>query len=480
MGDELTNDVKNIFVSYSWSGDRYQEKVKRLVDDLIASGINVTVDFYDLNPGNDTFAFMEKMVSDEKIDKVLILIDPKYSLKANKKEATGVSTETQIITPHVYRKTNQNKFIPIIMEKEETGELKLPIYLEGRLYIDLSSEIEYHPNLEKIVREINDKPLLKKPKLGTAPSYLNEDKEIFETKILMESLKHKIKNTLSKEKQFFEVFLRDIEKAREIDFENYDNNLEKINNATIELDSLKEDYVIFLEYYTLFEEFDIDILIDFFEKIYEYSLDKSTGIIVNGKYDHIEFLITELYIYTCIVLLDNKKYKELEILLGTDYYLSKRQLDFTWLRLPPRILKEKEPRRYNYIADLYINRTVFNGKNYKKKFIDMDLLLFYISVIRNKEKNKQGSEIMHFNHIWYPTTFFYLGYEEKVLSIQKMSSERHCKNMMDLFGIKTIDELKQNFKNFSDFVDLKNYRLYEYSVPHIEYHISSEILATKL
>lgn len=471
-------ESKKVFISYSWSGEKYQERVKILADELISKGIEVIIDFYDLKPGSDTYSFMEKMVNDETIDKVLILIDPKYAAKANEKGATGVSTETQIISPQVYKKIEQNKFIPVIMDRTATGDLEIPTYLENRLYIDLSKKSEYHLNFEKIVREIYEKPLYKKPQLGEIPIYLNDEKKRNETRSFIDSLQSKIKEKFNREKIFFDIFLKQIEDVREIDFGDNKNQTEKIFNATNELNELKEDYVEFLEYYILIKEFDIDIIIDFFEKMYEYSKDKNIGIIINGRYDHIEFLVTELYIYTCMILLENKKYEELEILFETDYNLLGNEYDFSELRLPVRKLRQRNPNHYDYIAELLVSRTIFNGKNYKKKFIEMDLLLFYVSVIRNREKNTQ--ENFGLSDIWYPATFFYLGVGVRISSLQKMKSTRHCENMMKLFGVKTTNELKENFKNFSNYVELKDYRKYEYAVPNINFHISHEMIATKL
>ena len=55
--------------------------------DLVLSfekmGVDVILDKWDLKEGNDANAFMEKMVSDEEIKKVILVIDEQYSDKAN-------------------------------------------------------------------------------------------------------------------------------------------------------------------------------------------------------------------------------------------------------------------------------------------------------------------------------------------------------------------------------------------------------------
>src|SRR5207237_3952086 len=93
------------------------------------------------------------MVKSEEISKVLIILDKKYAEKAEQRSA-GVGTETQIISPSVYANVSQEKFIPIIAERDETGKAYVPTYLESRIYIDLSSQETYEENYEKMIRNI--------------------------------------------------------------------------------------------------------------------------------------------------------------------------------------------------------------------------------------------------------------------------------------------------------------------------------------
>ena len=60
------------------------------------------------------------MVSDPEIKKVAIICDRMYVEKANERSG-GVGTETQIITPEIYEKEDQGKFVAIIAEKDEEG-----------------------------------------------------------------------------------------------------------------------------------------------------------------------------------------------------------------------------------------------------------------------------------------------------------------------------------------------------------------------
>lgn len=65
---------KKVFISYSWA---VQERVIELAERLIANGIEIILDVYDLKDGNDKYAFMEQSVNDPSVDHVLIICDGK-------------------------------------------------------------------------------------------------------------------------------------------------------------------------------------------------------------------------------------------------------------------------------------------------------------------------------------------------------------------------------------------------------------------
>ena len=117
------NRPPRVFISYSWTSEDYKAIVLHIAEDLRCDGVDVVLDQWDLRSGHDKFAFMEQSI--EKADKVLVLCDKEYAEKANSKEG-GVGTETSIITPEVYGKSVQEKFIPVIMESFNTVERLKP------------------------------------------------------------------------------------------------------------------------------------------------------------------------------------------------------------------------------------------------------------------------------------------------------------------------------------------------------------------
>jgi hypothetical protein len=58
------NMKPKVFISYSWTSQSHQERVREWAERLISDGVDIVLDLYDLKEGQDKYAFMEKMVSD--------------------------------------------------------------------------------------------------------------------------------------------------------------------------------------------------------------------------------------------------------------------------------------------------------------------------------------------------------------------------------------------------------------------------------
>lgn len=140
----------------------------------MSDGVDVVLDVWALREGDDKYAFMEKMVTDESISHVLVFSDSEYTTKSDARKA-GVGTESQIISREVYSKVQQSKFIPIVCEFEESGEPFLPTFLKSRIWIDFSSPEAANENWEKLIRLLYGKPAHEKPTLGKAPTYVTTD-----------------------------------------------------------------------------------------------------------------------------------------------------------------------------------------------------------------------------------------------------------------------------------------------------------------
>src|ERR1700730_10370665 len=108
------------FISYSWSSPEHEAWVIDLASQLRENGVDVVLDKWDLREGHDAIKFMESMVTDSSVEKVIIVSDKVYAKKADERLG-GVGTESQIISAEVYSKANQDKFVAVASELNEDG-----------------------------------------------------------------------------------------------------------------------------------------------------------------------------------------------------------------------------------------------------------------------------------------------------------------------------------------------------------------------
>src|SRR5262249_54400457 len=86
----------------------------------------------------------------------------------------GVGSESQIISGELYGRVQQQKFIPIIAERDGDGKPFQPVYLKSLIYIDLSQEASFAEQYESLLRNIFEKPARQRPRLGKPPAFLSE------------------------------------------------------------------------------------------------------------------------------------------------------------------------------------------------------------------------------------------------------------------------------------------------------------------
>lgn len=82
-----------VFISYSWHPEENKIRVEQLARRLMSDGVDVTLDVWSLKDGQDKYVFMEKMVTDSDINKVLIICNKDYAEKADSRKG-GVGTES--------------------------------------------------------------------------------------------------------------------------------------------------------------------------------------------------------------------------------------------------------------------------------------------------------------------------------------------------------------------------------------------------
>lgn len=444
MSEELQ---KKVFISYCWTSGSHQRWVLELAERLVSNGVDVVLDKWDLQEGQDKYEFMESMVQDVSIDKVLIICDKGYKEKADERTG-GVGTETQIITPMLYSKTSQTKFIPIIAEKgEQSFDDYVPNYLKSRIGIVMSCEELYMEGFEKLLRAIYDKPLFKKPRLGKMPSFLlNESKVTNSLHFINESLKKHINDG---RKGMIEHSISDF---RHEFFEQLNNFIinyddfkkpydEQIVENIDEMKLLRDEYLILIENLICgYDKFNEEIIIEIFEELYSYTEYKGEGnISIACITEHYKFFITELFIWTNLILYKYRRFDIIKELLHTKYFVkskyrndSKYFSDFRfWLEGLEHRNNRLELNRLSLTADKLVERSNYNNRDYKVSLIEMDLLLHYVS------KTKHGTM-----YGWFPVTYIYKEEFSNIEIISKMVRKKYFEDIKKVFDVEDVDSMK--------------------------------------
>jgi len=439
-------EIPKIFISYCWTNPNHVDWVINLAERLVSDGVDVIIDKWNLKEGQDKFNFMETMVKSNDIQKVLIILDKKYSEKAEQRTG-GVGTETQIISPKIYENVSQEKFVPIVKEKDENGVPYVPTFLNGRIYIDLSEQSSFEENYETLLRNIYKRPEFSKPKLGKAPSYLFEETPMtHKTSNIIRSFDNQIiknpKRINSIIKEFLDNFFEDLK--------GYSANVGStvdtftfgkiIHDNIISYTPLRNDFIIFLDKLLKNElEFDIEIFTRFFEKlpILKSPLD-NRGSYYSNEFDNFKFFIHEIFLYTVAIGLKNESYKFIEEILYSEYFFQEYNY-------------RDEPHRfnalYNYVAvfDQYYNQT------YSKTFYSpmADLFIKRLPENINIDELINADLLCHYiafldNFRWFPITYVYRNWANRKFELfSRLISLRHFEKVKILFNVKTVKELQE-------------------------------------
>ncbi len=439
-----------LFISYSWSTAEHGQWVIDLATSLRESGVDVILDKWDLREGNDANAFMEKMVTDPDIKKVLIICDKKYSDKADQREG-GVGTETQIISPEIYKNQNQDKFVAVISELDENGKPYLPVFYKSRIYIDLSDNERYAINYDQLLRWIYDKPLYVKPELGAMPSFLDEKDGIklgttSNYRRAIDALKNNRPNVKPALRDYFDKFAQGFEQFRitERKGEFDDQVIESIEKFIPYKNEIIDLFSTIVQYSNTKEN--QQIIHRFFENLIPY-LDRPEGVnsFFETDFDNFKFMIHELFLYLIASFLKYEAFDAVSYFLRTPYliknageYPRNTNNNYTIFRPYLKSLEYRNQRlnlrQYSLHANLlhkYSKGTGFHSE----EIMQADFILYIRDTLDSIRKKTDWR--------WYPVTLHYMGFSHPPFEIFVRAEDAEYFNIIKpILNIKMKEDLQ--------------------------------------
>ena len=316
-----------LFVSYSWTNPEHIASVLKLATDLRESGVDVVLDKWDLREGHDAHAFMEKMVADPEIGKVILVCDKAYVEKANGRNG-GVGTEAQIISGEIYAKQAQDKFVVVATERDEAGKAYRPAYYGSRIYIDLTDASTYPENFDQLLRWAFGQPLYQKPAIGKMPSFLS-GQEGTVTLATSSRLRRAVEATKNNRDhahpaitEYLECLAEELEKFRiSPRVEPFDDAV--INSIHSFLPYRNEAIELFLTLALYRDTLETRIALHrFFERLIPY-LDRPAHIDSEYEtdFDNFKFIVHELFLYAVGCLIRYERFESAAYLMRNDYYV---------------------------------------------------------------------------------------------------------------------------------------------------------------
>ncbi len=145
--------IPRVFISYAWENDSHKNWVKQLAVRLRKDGVETILDQWELVPGDQLAAFMEKSVRTS--DFVLIVCTPTYREKSDNRTG-GVGYEGDIMTAEVSTGTDRRKFIPLL--RSESWKAAAPSWLKGTYYVDLRDAPNSDKNYSELLEPISNSP----------------------------------------------------------------------------------------------------------------------------------------------------------------------------------------------------------------------------------------------------------------------------------------------------------------------------------
>lgn len=438
-------DHPRLFISYSWTTPTHEKWVVGLAEELVSQGVDVIFDKWHLKPGHDANVFMESMVTDPSVNKVILVCDAKYAQKSDERTG-GAGTEAQIITPQLYAKSEQDKFVAVVREKHDNGAPCLPVYYRGRIFFDLSDDAKYAQEFEGLVRWAWDKPAYVKPELGKKPAFLADDASAIKipTSVPFRRAYDAIRSGREYAEaallEYFNVIVLEMDRFRiETGSQNDDLFDEKILKNISEFIPYRNEFVeiiISIAMYRPTTQYGM-ILHRLFEQLEPYlRRPESISSWRNSDFDNFKFIVHELFLYVIAIFIKYEKFELAALMINTEYFTmedpNKPMRPFTIFRhyLPSFELRSRRLNRLSSHADILKDRCQAVGVEFRH-LMAADFVLFLRAA---------GSE---FGFGWWPETLLFARRSSTTIEIfARAKSTAYFSRIAPMLGVTTKGELQ--------------------------------------
>jgi hypothetical protein len=153
-----------VFISYSHDNEPHKDWVLSLATRLVANGIDVVLDQWDLTLGCDLPRFMEDGLT--AAHRVLSVCTEPYVGKSNAGRG-GVGYEKMILTAQLMQDITTDRIVPII-RSNNLAQLT-PTFLSSRVFIDFRDDLQYEVRYAELLYDLHGLQVKPRPRLGQNP-----------------------------------------------------------------------------------------------------------------------------------------------------------------------------------------------------------------------------------------------------------------------------------------------------------------------
>jgi hypothetical protein len=442
-----------VFISYSWTSDAHKQWVLGLATRLRNEGANVILDRWHLKEGQDKYKFMEQMVTDPDMTKVLMICDKKYKEKADSRTG-GVGDEALIISPEIYGKAEQQKFIPLIRERDDDGKEYVPVFVAGRKYIDFCEDEYFEESYDALIRLIHGQPELTPPAIGQPP------KHIYQNAVLLKTAGNfsRLKDAAEKSKphvtvflqEYFDTFIESMEDFR-ISHEARPSNdfdelvVKNIADFSPYRDNLIDVFFLVAKYINTEEAY--DHVFDFLEKSLAYQFCPEAMHSYNeASFDNYRFTNYEMALYFIAIMVKSKRYPVIGRFFESNYRVmddsrlkqNRPFATFNWTINSLNYYRNNRLglQRFSVVADMIVERR--HLKMTLPDLVQADFLAAFQSALATGPYG-----------YWWPQLIVYGAQMGSLDLFGKVTSQQGLKALQGILGIGTLDEVHAKIEAFA-------------------------------